>query len=783
MSRISKHIFNILKSAILMLIAIGCSPTRHVPEGSYLLDNVKIEFNDSAKALNHSKLASYIRTRPNHKLLWSTKFRLGLYNLSGKDTTKWWNQTFRKLGEPPVIYNAETAQRDAVQLRKALVNSGYLNAEVEMIPHFDNKKQSVDVEFALNAGTPHRIRSIEYEFPNDTLRLEVMADSAKFTLKPGMILDRSLLETERELITTRMRNKGFFAFGKEFITFNADTTAGSTNVDLTLTLQPPYPADSPNHLIDTHKRYIINNIYFITDYEPTRNDRIENYQAEDTVQYRDITILYGANRYLRPSVLYENCFIAKGKPYRLADVNNTYTYLGRLNILKFINIRFIPAPGRTGDDNLLNAYILLTPGKSQSLSAEVEGTNSEGDLGVALGLSYTHRNIGNGSETLSMKVRGAYESLSGDIGGLIHNRYLETGGELGINFPKFKAPFLKESFKRAIKASTEFNASMNYQERPEYTRIISTAGWSYKWSERFSRNRHTFTPFDLNYVYLPESTNNFLDQIAPDNPLLRYSYEDHFIMRMGYSFYYSNKTPDMFLRKTQQRHIFTLRVNAETAGNSLFLASKIFDSKRDYHTNPYELFGIHYSQYAKLDADFAYLRMFDERNSLAFHFGAGIGVPYGNSTILPFEKRFYGGGANGVRGWSVRTLGPGRYPGSNSVVDFINQCGDIRLDMSVEYRPKLFWIMEGALFIDAGNIWTIRNYVNQPYGVFRFNSFYKEIAAAYGAGLRLDFNFFLLRFDLGLKAYNPAIDAYPWPILHPKWSRDASFHFSIGYPF
>ena len=174
---------------------------------------------------------------------------------------------------------------------------------------------------------------------------------------------------------------------------------------------------------------------------------------------------------------------------------------------------------------------------------------------------------------------------------------------------------------------------------------------------------------------------------------------------------------------------------------------------------------------------------FTERTSLAFHLGAGVAVPYGNSSMVPFEKRFYAGGANGVRGWGVRTLGPGRYDAKNSVSDFINQCGDIRLDFSLEARVKLFWVLEGAAFIDAGNVWTIRNYETQPGGLFRFDSFYKELGWAYGIGLRMDFTYFLLRFDLGMKAYNPAINQEPWPLTHPRWNRDATFHFSVGYPF
>lgn len=767
---------------LLAAVVAGCSSTRHVPKGSYLLDEVKIHLNDSTGKLDKDELMTYVRNQPNHKMLWATKFRLGIYNMSGKDSTKWWNRWIRKLGEAPVIFDSLGTLSDAEQLHKAMVNSGFLHSKVKIDTVPDSKRRKMKVDYTLDAGAPYIIRNIDYKFPNDTLRELVMNDSLHFNVQPGDALDRNALEAQREHLTTMLRNKGYYAFGKEFITFNADTTAGNMDVDLTMTLNPPYPSGTPNVLIETHKEYIVRNVYYLMDYDPGVTGNPENYEATDTVNYKDITILYGKKKYLRPGVLYENCFIRKGQPYRLQDVNNTYTALGRLSILKFINIRFLPA-GAAGKIGFIDAYILLTPGKSQSFSAEIEGTNSEGDLGVAVGLTYSHRNVAKGSETLSMKVRGAYESLSGNLSGFIHNRYLEFSGELGLNFPKFKAPFLRESFKRRIKASTELNISMNYQERPEYTRIISTAGWSYKWSERFNRTRHVFTPIDINYVYLPESTNNFLDEIAPDNPLLRYSYEDHFIMRMGYNFYHTNKRPDLPWNRQFQRNLYTIRVNTEIAGNLLFALSSIFNHRSNFHDRPYKVFGIHYSQYFKVDGDYSLIHIFNQRNSLAFHAGAGVGVPYGNSSILPFEKRFYGGGANGVRGWDVRTLGPGRFPGTNSVSDFINQCGDIRLDLSLEYRAKLFWIVEGALFIDAGNIWTIRNYENQPGGVFKFKSFYKELAAAYGLGIRLDFNFFLLRFDLGMKAHNPAINAERWPLIHPNWHRDSSFHFSIGYPF
>lgn len=769
-------------SVALGVLLSGCSSTRYVPSGSYLLENVKINVNDSTDTFSSGELMTYIHQRPNNRFLNLTKLRLGIFNMSGKDSTKWWNKWIRKLGEPPALYSEETALSDSIQLLRVMNNAGFLDATVKMDSFPDKRKKKMHLIYDVTAGSPHTVRSISYEFPNDTLHRLIMRDSARFDLHPGDRLDRNDLEELRSYITTRLRNRGYWGFSKEFITFNADTTEGSKEVDLTMIVHPPYPEETAHVEIDTHRKYMIGNVYFLLAQRDSTIDNPRRFQAKDTVNYKGIHILYAGDHYLRPSVLYESTFLRPGAEYRERDVNNTYNALGRLSILRFSQIRLVPA-GNIGDIGLLNAYIMLSPTRSQSISLEVEGTNSEGDLGVALGVNYTHRNIGKGSETLNVKLRGSYQALNGNLEGFIHNRFMEYSVEGAVTFPKFKAPLLRESFKRRIKASTELHLSLNYQERPEYTRIIAAAGWSYKWTERLQRRRYVFTPIDINYVYLPQSTNDFIDQIAPDNPLLRYSYEDHFIMRFGFNFYFTNKRPASSWHHSIQKDIVNVRVAAETAGNLLFLLSSIFDHRKNFHTDPYKVLGIRYSQYVRADADFSYLHSFDRRNALACYAGFGIGVPYGNSSILPFEKRFYGGGANGVRGWDVRTLGPGRFPGSNSVKDFIYQCGDIRLNLSVEYRAKLFWVVEGALFIDAGNIWTIRNYETQPYGKFCFNNFYKELAAAYGVGIRLDFSYFLIRFDMGMKAHNPAMGEEPWPLIHPKWGRDHSFHFSIGYPF
>ncbi len=767
----------------LCALAVACSSVKHVPKGDFLLDKVSVEVVDRDD-VKSSELYNFLRQTPNHKVLGFAKLQLATYSLSGTDSTKWYNRWLRRVGQPPVIYSPELTEASCRQLRLALVNSGYLDAVVIADTVASPQKKRMEVRYLINAGEPHRIAVMDYNIPDTAISRIVMGDTLHSLVQPGMLLDRTALDNERARITRKLRDAGYYDFNREYINYVADTVAGSKLVGLLMNINAPLMNNAPAlpAVVDSiglspaeHHRYFIRKVTFML---------CAPEEATDTVEYQGIDYVFGKDRYLRPKLLDEMCYLQPGHLYSSADVERTYEALGRISIVKFINVD-LEAVGAVDDDGLLDAVIYLSRNKKQTASVELEGTNSDGDLGFGVGLTYQHRNLNKGSELLTAKLRGSYESLSGNFEGLVNNRYTEFAGEVGITFPKFECPFLSKSFKQRRLASTEFSVSANYQERPEYTRVIFGAAWKWKWQQQragFTR-RQTYDLIDINYVRLPRSTINFIDEIAPTNPLLRYSYEDHFIMRMGYTFSRTNRRmPTAAVNALYvQPHITNLRVSAEMAGNLLYAISSMIGQRRS--DGVYKILGIQYAQYVKGEMDYTYTRNFNDRNSLSLHGGFGIAYPYGNSTMVPFEKRFYAGGANGVRGWGVRTLGPGSYDAKNSVTDFINQCGDIRLDLSMEYRAKLFWVLEGALFVDAGNIWTIKNYENQPGGEFKFNRFYKEIALAYGLGIRLDFTYFLLRLDLGFKAYNPAMNQERWPLIHPKWSRDANFHFSVGYPF
>lgn len=763
---------------VVMALLPSCSSTKHVPPGKLLLDKVNINIADPHKEVEQAQLVNYLRQNANHRVLGGLKLQLAFYNLSGRDSANWFNRWIQRVGTPPVIYDSTLTVSSADQLHIALSNRGFMNNTVSYRVETDSAKRKARINYDVTLGEPYYIRSIDYDIPDETLREIILADSARFTVHEGDLLNYNHLDEWRQGITENLRNHGYYAFNKEYITFLADTAANSRAVDLTLNSRDPYHSDRMPYYTE-HEPFYVRDVVYVTDYDPVAMH--DGFWGLDTVTLSSgIKVIEPYDRYLRLDVLDECNYIEPGQLYNAEAITRTYKALGRLNILKQINIDVRPL-GDVDGVLMVDAYVLLQPDKSQTVSVSLEGTNSEGDLGFGVGLDYEHRNIFKGAEVLSAKAKVSYESISGNISGLINDNYSEYSTELGLTFPKFMFPFLKRSFKHKIQASTAFAVNFDYQARPEYTRIIAGGAWRYQWTERSRRMAHTLTLFDLSVISVPKFNEEFFNRIT--NPLLYYSYQDHLIMRMGYNFYRTNKAEMNVLQMGRfQRDVFTIRANAETAGNLLYGLSHLSRQKAD-DNGSYKAMGIRYSQYFKADADYSITHYFDRRQSLAFHVGAGVAIPYGNSDVLPFEKRFYSGGANSVRGWGVRTLGPGSYDSNNSLSNFIYQCGDIRFDVNLEYRAKLFWVVELGLFLDAGNIWTIKDYEDQQGGVFKFDKFYEQIAAAYGAGIRLDFKYFLVRVDMGMKAHNPASGQEHWPLLHPRFKRDSEFHFSVGYPF
>ena len=752
----------------LLLVAgllASCSVTKYVPEGSYLLDKINIESDN--KDINPSELALYVRQNPNAKLFSLFHTQLYIYNLSGRDSTKWVNKVLRRVGDAPVIFSEEENERTREQLTKAVRNLGYMSADVQSVVETHKRKKRVT--YKLTSGKPHVLRSVSYDIPDDSVRRLILADSANTLLRAGMNLNINILDEERQRLANYLLENGYYRFNKELFSYTADTARNTYQADVTLQLRPNV-TDSVER---PYTRYKINQVSFVTDYDVLqRSSQSAGNLSADSMHYRGYPVYYKNNLYLRPKVLLNNTWIVPGEYYNQENIRKTYNNFGRLSALRYTNVRFEQQPD---DDAALNAYVLLTKNKQQSVSFEVEGTNSAGDLGAAAAVSYQNRNLFRGAELFMFRLRGAYEAVSGLHGQYRNESYTEFGAEMSVNFPRFLFPFLSNDFRRSIRANTEFGMQYNYQMRPEFTRIVASTNWSFKWQSRQQRARHQIDLVDINYLYMPWLDPLFEDRYLnqTQNYILRYNYEDRLIVRAGYSYVYSNVG--------RAENSYSLRFNVESAGNLLYGLGQMVNMQRN-EEGEYTILNIPFAQYLRGDFDFAKNLAFDARNSLSYHVNLGLAFPYGNARMVPFEKRYFSGGANSVRGWSVRNLGPGSFAGDGN---FMNQTGDIKFDFNLEFRSKLFWKIQSALFVDAGNIWTIRNYESQPGGQFKFNKFYKQIAMAYGLGFRLDLDFFILRLDGGMKALNPIYESGKrrYPVVHPNFGRDFAFHFAVGYPF
>lgn len=723
---------------LIWVCVTACSTTRHIPENSFLLEKVNVRSDNSS--FNSAPLLPYIRQKGNSRWFSLLKVPLGTYSLAGKDSTKWINRTLKKLGEKPMIYDSVMALQTCNTLQSAMRNMGYLNAWSSL--ETKTKGRKIEVTYLLHPGLQYRISHIDYLIEDSAVR-EALAEKPVFehALKADQPFTIENLDDERKRLVNNLQIKGFYKFHKDFIIFDADTAAGKRNVDLTLRLLKYREHNHEERR--AHPRYYIRHIRYTT------------------VDDRDA--------FLRRKILDNSTALEEGKPFNVDKLQKTYNNFARLRAIRHTSITFKEVP----DTNLLDCRIEMSNVKRHSISFQPEGTNTAGDLGAAASLTYENHNLFNGSELLSIQVRAAYEAITG-LEGYQNRNYTEYGTEVGLSFPRFVAPFLSRSFVRNINASSELKVSYNLQNRPEFHRRVFSAGWNYRWSEPRHHSSYRLDVLDLNYIHMPWISETFrqdyLEDVDRRNTILRFNYEDLFIARIGFGVTYNNGKQ-------------ALKTNIETAGNLLDLSARVFSMKKE--DGRYKLFNIAYAQYVKADIDYTRMMQIDNKNTMVWHIGFGIAYPYGNSKILPFEKRYFSGGANSVRGWGVRRLGPGKYQNTNGEIDFINQTGDMKIDLNLEYRTSLFWKVNGALFVDAGNIWTLRKYKEQPGGQFSFKDFYKQFAVSYGVGIRFNLDYFILRFDMGMKAVNPVYDTDEehYAILHPKFSRDFAFHFAVGLPF
>lgn len=775
--------------AIIIFFLGSCKTTKHIPEGDLLLTAYEISIEQKDNKVNKGDIDALIKQKPNHMIMGFIPFHLHVYNLidpakeaerqkerdervrlgQEKEDKFYFSKWLQEIGEKPVIWSKFKTAETYRQITQYLKNKGYYQSNVTGA--ISANKRKVKVTYIIKPGTPFIIDSINYFIEDTALTDIVLNDRKNSKIKRGMRFDVDELQKERERIENNLKNKGYYNFSREFVYYLADTTYADHKAMLTVGIKKYEFKRNDNQYEKPHVKYTIDSISIYTNYDPRKAliDK-EKYMAHferKPVEGKKFVFYTDADFKIKPQTVLRENFVRPDSVFRLDNIKKTYRNLSTLQTFKLVNIKFIEKDSVKG---LLNCQILITPQVKQSYTAEIEGSNASGNLGIAGSLTYTNKNLFRGGEIFDFKIRGARETLSNQSSTKLNTN--EIGLESNIRFPKFFFPFVSESFSRKYNLRTYFTTIYNYQDRPEYNRNIINLRYGYYWKSKNNPFlRYSIHPIDINMVNITQ-----LDS-AKTNYFLRYSYSNHLILSTSFSVNFDNQN----IRKMRDHTYF--RLNYETAGNMVSLYNNINNSNKNTD-DLYEMFEKIYAQYQKIDFDLRYYHKIAKRDWLVTRGFFGIGIPYGNSRHgLPFIKKYYSGGATGIRAWKVRSLGPGSYVDPDD--NFFNQTADLKIEANVEYRFKMFWVVEGALFVDGGNIWSITKSDEREGAKFKANRFYHQIALGTGLGLRFDFSFFIIRFDFGLKLRDPSLESGKRWILSNRGYKadDWAFNFGIGYPF
>lgn len=715
------------------LIPLSCSTTRVLADGEYRLAKNTVKVTND-KHFSTRNFERYYQQQANNSIIFGWSPGLSIYNWqNGKG--KGWDKFVTKIGAAPVVYNPDAVGGSEESIRNHLEYIGYYNSKVES--DISLKKRKVYVNYNVELGNRYVIDSLDWEVPGGEFREAFEVDRGNMTVKKGDYLAEEALEAETVRSSKFFRDNGFFGFNKTYYSFVADTLGKQDTAALHMTVRD-YPRTGSPDDAKTLRRYYIG----------------------------DVTISRPQSLKIRESVLTGLNTIHPGDLYSESEITRTYERLSALKVFNSVNINLT----EQGEDKV-DCEISMTPSKPQGFKLNLEAsTNSTGLFGLSPQLSYYHKNIFHGGEWLNLGFMGNFQFKFKD-----KVRSNEFGVSAGLSIPKFLGlPY--DLFKGAI-PRTDFNFSYNYQNRPEYRRNIISASYGYtgSYKKRFS---YKVYPFQLNVVHLFKLDESFYNSLKND-PFLSNAYKDHFDLGSGGILYYTTNSD-----ANPQTSFFYTKLQIDIAGNLLRAFNTLM--KKDEHGSGM-LWNTPYSQFVRLEGTVGNTWRFgrNDGQAIAARLLAGAGFAYGNSRALPFEKHFYAGGANSLRGWQARSLGPGMAAMDTTFV-IPNQTGDMKLEANIEYRFDLFWKLEGAAFLDAGNVWTMKtNKANDPNSssVFTWKNFGKSIAANWGVGLRADFNFLIVRVDWGMKLHDPSREQ-SW-LTPDQWVKRNGYaiHFGVGYPF
>lgn len=734
-----------------------CSVTKHIPSDKQLL--VKHTISYEGKKVAADDILNYVKPKPNRAFL-GMRHRLGFYyrfeNAQGRFGS--WMRDI--VGEEPVFYDESQILKNEEQLRLYLNELGYYNAYVTSSIKQRGRKKVV-ANYAIQAGKQYVFSAVSYHIPDSSIAAIVDRFQSSSKLKKGKPFSISLLQEEQERIVRICENIGYYAISKNNVVFAVDTTHGPDSVSLVVSVKETSPVSLKRHRIQT----------------TTINQNLS--QREKNSGDKERPRKKRGSLYVKDETIQQANFINNGKRYSRARVERTQRILSGYPIVKLVNIEFKQSEVQQDKDTIdLECIIDITPENRQSISVDVEGTNTSGDWGAALNTTYKNRNLFHGAEYFSLKLKlaGEYNNVLKEAN---EDRRLFNSLEYGVGAdfttPKFLTPFNLRKYDKKFRAKTNCHFEYNYLQTLDYTRPTAEMNFGYTW---YGRQFLTFNlnPIDISYIRyydISERFNTFINS----KDYYKYSYEDYLLYGNDFSVVYYNK------RNVETRDYQYFRFGAESSGNLMYLYCMATEKGKNAQGS-YETFSLPFAQYVKAEADFRYYDVISPKTTFVYRIFGGVSVPYLNSNGLPSVKKYYSGGANSMRAWKSRSLGIGSYLDTTN--SFKYYLGDIKLEMNLETRFHLFWLVNGALFVDVGNIWSFTD--DELEGAkFSLSNFYKSLAVGTGFGLRFDFSFLIVRCDLGLKvreayAINNTNSHVIWGN-RSLTSDDVNLSIGIGYPF
>lgn len=753
----------------------ACNPARHLPEGEILYNGSEVDIESEDRIGNKRKLKKSLEEtfypEPNSRIFWVFRHRLWFYNIAGevKKEKGFRNWLKTKLGEPPVLLRDVDPQSIEKLMTNKLYNQGHFKPVVSYSTDVKNKK--AEITFTAQIGKAYRIDSVVY--PRDSTKMlghiKKSREDTRLHKEQEYNLDEII--SERKRIQMQLLNQGYYRFSGDFIYFQADSTVGPHGVRLYLRLKEDIPEEAL-------RRYRLRDIYLYPNY--SLDDSLST-SCIDTLHPRGINFITRVKRF-RTEEIIRNVFLRPGNLYSREAHQKTLSRLIGLNIFRYVNVRF-EENGNPDSTGYLDAYIYLTPEKIHSINAELRGVaKSNNFVGPGLEVRYTNRNIFRGAERLTVSAHGSWET---QIGGRQENlNSYKFGVDARLQYPRLETPFDLDHRKSRYVPHTNIDLGYNFQDRVKYYSAHSlNAGFGYSWKET-PRKQHDLTILNVEYYQLGSTTEEFREIIS-QNAYLQNSFEDQFILGPRYMWTYNDQVVE------ELKNNFFFQGRLDISGLVLEQILKGADAVTGREIPTRKLFGVRYAQYIKVEGDARYYWNHPEKSQLAFRLIAGLGFPTGTSSTLPYSKQFYAGGTNDIRAFRARELGPGSYhpPDTADAALFIEQTGDLKLEANAEYRFKLISFFEGAVFIDAGNVWLMEQTEERPGARFRFSEFYKEIAVGTGLGLRTDLSFLVFRLDLAFplrKPYLPEGERWVMDEIfgYKGWAKDnLVLNIAIGYPF